>query len=84
MHYLYILYSEKIDQFYVGVSHDPKLRLKYHNLGKKGWTKRGVPWIIVFTKQYQDESSAMKKERFIKSQKSQLFIKKIVNGEYTL
>jgi len=42
--FVYILYSEKLDRFYIGSSYDPELRLHYHNLGKKGWTKAGIPW----------------------------------------
>ncbi|MFA4839986.1 MAG: GIY-YIG nuclease family protein [Candidatus Neomarinimicrobiota bacterium] len=81
---LYILYSEKIDQYYVGISSDPENRLFYHNLGKKGWTKRGVPWKLVFTKSYPFKESAGKAERYIKSQKSKTFICKIIQGEYVL
>ncbi|NQT34235.1 GIY-YIG nuclease family protein, partial [bacterium] len=43
-YYLYILFSDKIERFYIGVSHNPEKRLRYHNLFPKGWTKRGRPW----------------------------------------
>lgn len=82
--YIYILYSAKIDQYYVGIVNDPENRLFYHNLGLKGWTKRGIPWKLVFTKSYTSKEAAGKAERFIKSQKNKTFIEKIINGEYNL
>ena len=84
LHYIYILYSKSIDQYYVGISHDPETRLYYHNLGKKGWTKKGIPWELVFKKEFNDKNIAVQKEKFIKSQKSIEFIKKIISGEYKL
>ncbi|MDD5766249.1 MAG: GIY-YIG nuclease family protein [Candidatus Marinimicrobia bacterium] len=81
---LYILYSAKIDQYYVGISNDPENRLFYHNLGLKGWTKRGIPWELVFTKSYTSKEAAGKAECYIKSQKSKTFIRKIIQGEYVL
>lgn len=43
-YFLYIPYSEKLGQFYVGVSHDPEKRLHFHNSSLKGWTRRVRPW----------------------------------------
>jgi len=38
----------------------------------------------VFTKAYPDRISAMKAERFVKGQKSGIFIEKLISGDYTL
>ncbi len=35
-YFLYILYSESLDQYYIGISNDPARRLNYHNTGPKG------------------------------------------------
>jgi putative endonuclease len=45
--YLYILYSSKIDKFYIGHTSDLSLRLSRHNAGWGKYTKRGIPWEIV-------------------------------------
>ena len=84
MIYLYILYSKKIDKYYVGISNNPEQRLRYHNLGKKGWTKRGIPWVLLFQKAYSEKSEALRIEKYIKKQKSIKFINKIIIGEYML
>ena len=84
MYYVYILYSEKKDLYYVGSSKNPHARLKYHNTGKKGWTKHGTPWKIVFQKEFQDKKLATQKENFIKKQKSRKFIEKLISGKYVI
>ena len=35
---LYILYSKKIDRYYIGISENPRQRLISHNIYPKGWT----------------------------------------------
>ena len=80
--YLYILYSDKLEKYYTGISRDPEERLLYHNTSQKGWTKRGRPWKLIFTLEFSDRISAQRAERFVKSQKSKGFIKKLISGEY--
>lgn len=77
-HYVYILYSEKIDKYYIGSSHDPEMRLHYHNLGKKGWTRIGVPWKIVFKQEFPDRKTAMDREKYIKQLKDRNYIKNLI------
>ena len=84
MYFVYILYSEKLSKYYVGSSEYPKLRLNYHNLGKKGWTQKGVPWKLVFKKEFETKRIARQKENFIKRQKSGIFIEKLISGEYNI
>ena len=78
------MYSKKIDQYYVGSSHDPETRLYYHNLGKKGWTKKGIPWELLYKKEYEDKKTAMEKERYIKNMKDRNIIEKILSGELNI
>ena len=73
-HFVYILFSEKLNKYYVGSSHDPEQRLYYHNLGEKGWTRTGVPWKLVFKREYESRKIAMERERYIKKQKDRKFI----------
>jgi len=41
MYYTYIIYPDSKDQYYVGHTHDLKLRLERHNLGWSWSTKSG-------------------------------------------
>ena len=82
--YVYILKSDKVEKFYVGISQNPELRLKYHNSVEKGFTSRYRPWQIVWTKKYKSKSEAINVEKRIKSWKSSKMIKLVVNGDYDL
>ncbi len=77
-HYVYILYSEKLDKYYIGSSHDPEMRLHYHNLGRKGWTKSGIPWKMVFKHEFPDKKTAMQKEMHIKRMKDRKYIERLI------
>ena len=44
MHYVYILYSPSLDQFYRGQTADLEDRLARHNLGQEKATQSGTPW----------------------------------------
>ncbi|NOX88437.1 MAG: GIY-YIG nuclease family protein [Calditrichaeota bacterium] len=79
---MYILYSSKIDHYYVGISGSPEKRLQSHNEYPKGWTVRGVPWELVFQKVFPDRATAHYWERFIKKQKSRSLIEKVIAGEF--
>ena len=81
-YYLYILYSRRIDRYYIGVSSDPPKRLNSHNNYPTGWTKRGIPWELVFQKEFVSKQVAMRWEKFIKNQKRRDIIELITNGDF--
>ncbi|NDV47050.1 GIY-YIG nuclease family protein [Paludibacter sp. 221] len=78
MCYCYILYSEKIDQYYVGSTTDLEDRLKRHNTGRSKYTKRGLPWKLVYSQHYFSKSEAYQAEMYIKSQKSRKYIESLI------
>ncbi|WP_394342104.1 GIY-YIG nuclease family protein [Pontibacter virosus] len=41
-YYTYILYSEKVDRYYVGSCQDMETRLVQHNSGRNTSTKAGI------------------------------------------
>ena len=77
---LYILYSEKIDHYYVGYSNDIERRLSEHNRKKGKYTDKGIPWILVYTEVYESKKEAMDRERYIKSRKSKQFILDLISS----
>jgi len=80
--WLYIIYSGQIDRFYTGISNDPDQRILSHNQFPKGWTKRGVPWKLVFKKEFPNKKTALFWERKIKSFKSSNIVRKIINHQF--
>jgi len=75
---VYILYSENIDRYYTGVTNDIAWRLERHNQGWGRYTKRGIPWEVVYIEQYVNKTDAMKREREIKSRKSRRYIESLI------
>ncbi|MAT40139.1 MAG: endonuclease [Ectothiorhodospiraceae bacterium] len=69
MYTVYILYSESIGKYYIGYTADVEQRLAFHNNGSSRWSKRGIPWRVVYTEAHEDKRSAMRREREIKSYK---------------
>ena len=80
MYTLYILYSQTLDKFYVGYTNDPVRRLSEHNRIKGKFTDRGIPWEILYTEQYASKLDAMKREKYIKAQKSRFYIENLIRS----
>ena len=81
MYILYILYSEKLDRYYVGYTNDFQRRISEHNRVKGKYTDGGIPWILVYSESYDIKKSAMEREKFIKSRKSKQFIIDLISGK---
>ncbi len=83
MFYVYVLYSNKHDKFYVGHTPDPKKRLHEHNAYETGnkFTAKYQPWkMATYFPVSEDRGKAMIVERFIKKQKSRTFLKKVIDN----
>ena len=68
---VYILYSDRLDKFYIGFSENIDQRISFHNSEENlKWSKSGAPWVIYITIPCDTVSQARKMERYIKQQKS--------------
>ena len=77
---LYILYSTKIDQYYIGSTGDILDRLSRHNAGRSAATKKGAPdWIVMYTENYETRLEAVQREMQIKKMKSRIAIERLIN-----
>ena len=77
MYTVYILYSQKIDQYYTGYTNDLDRRLSEHNRRKGKYTDRGIPWILVHTEIFSEKNEAHEREMQIKAQKSRRYIEEL-------
>jgi len=69
MFFIYILYSQSADKFYVGQTPDVQKRLQEHNnpVEKTKFTAKFIPWeITLFFPVSESRADAMKIEKFIK------------------
>ena len=85
MYYVYILYSESADKYYVGYTSDINLRLKQHNeqMSFNTFTAQYRPWkIAALFSCGDDKSTANKLERFIKKQHSRKLLEKLINPNF--
>ena len=80
-HHLYILYSSRINKYYIGYTTNPSRRLEEHNSSKnKNWTRRGQPWELKFSKPYETERAAKKAEVKLKKLKNRKVIEQILES----
>ena len=79
-HSVYILRSERNGRYYIGYSADPERRLKEHNEGKVKATKYGRPWVLVYAEQFEDSTTARRREYKLKSMKSRKYLEAIIGG----
>ena len=82
MYYLYILYSESSDKYYVGYSSAPHRRLIEHNTSQStAYTSKHRPWTLKAIYSCGEiEFVAIQIERFIKKQKSRILLEKLIAG----
>ena len=81
MHYfVYILYSESLNRYYIGHTHHLDERLRQHNAGQTPSTKAGRPWRVVYQELHSDKSSAYQRELAIKGKKSRKYIEELIAG----
>ena len=77
----YILFSEKLNRFYVGYTGDLiKSRLAKHNAIHKGYTSKTKDWKVVWSEEFDSKTEAMKREKEIKKWKSRKMIEKLVQA----
>ena len=67
MFFVYALWSEVYDKFYVGMTTNPDKRLKAHNAGKSTYTKKFRPWKRFYLEEVVTKVEALKKEKYYKS-----------------
>ncbi|OYD16231.1 endonuclease [candidate division WOR-3 bacterium JGI_Cruoil_03_44_89] len=65
-YYLYALVNNN-GRIYVGISCNPKKRLKEHNSGKTKSTKGYRPWKIFFVERCNNRQEAREREKYWKS-----------------
>jgi len=79
MWFAYILYSNKLDRYYTGSTDDLEWRLERHNSGWGRYTKKGIPWKLVYNEEYFTKTEALKREREIKKKKSRKYIEGLIS-----
>ena len=80
MYYCYILYSPKLDRYYIGSTKDLQGRLRRHNSSGEGYTSTGKPWGLVYAENFTSKSGATDRELQLKSWKSSVKLRELIAG----
>lgn len=82
-YFVYIIYSQSIDKYYVGYSHNALERLEKHNLGATRSTRPGRPWSLVYLEECTEKRIAIQRENEIKKMKSRKYIESFIKSSST-
>ena len=83
IHFVYILYSEKLNAFYKGQTNDLNDRVCRHNEGLEKFTCNGVPWLLVWSTPKNSRQEAIALESKLKNltrKRLLIFINKYTSG----
>ena len=67
MFYVYILYSNTFNRFYIGQTSDVSARLQRHNSGYEKSTSPCAPWELMLSLEKPTRPEALKLERKLKN-----------------
>ncbi|MBL4655768.1 MAG: GIY-YIG nuclease family protein [Bacteroidia bacterium] len=81
MHFVYILFSEIINKFYIGHTSNLFERLRKHNSNHKGFTGKANDWKIMYQEIFESKNDASKREREIKGWKNRIKIEKLIESD---
>ena len=76
MFFVYVLYSPKFDQIYIGMTNNLERRLQEHNAGHNKSTKAYLPWKKIHTESFPTRIEARKREKYLKTQRGRELIRK--------
>ena len=70
MYFVYIIYSPKLNKYYIGFTADINDRLAKHNSKSKGFSNLGKPWQLVYSEKFDTKKEAMSREKQLKNWKN--------------
>jgi putative endonuclease len=74
----YILYSPRLDRYYIGPTDNIRARLQHQMAGNTAYTLQAADWQLVFLQEQATRAMAMRMEREIKRKKSRPTIQRYV------
>jgi putative endonuclease len=78
---VYVLYSETFEKIYIGQTIDIQGRLAEHNVGLSTYTKKFIPWKLVYTETLATRAESLKREKQLKTSRGRSFIWREIIGK---
>lgn len=82
-YYVYVLQSQKDNNFYVGYTNDIELRFEQHSNGLVESTKNRRPLVLTYFEAYIDQKDALSREKYLKTYYGRMFLKKRLKSYFT-
>lgn len=74
-YYVYVLLSEKDNQFYTGYTSDLRKRLNLHSEGKVVSTRYRRPLILIYFEGCIHQQDATRREKYLKSGNGKIYLR---------
>lgn len=74
-YYVYVLLSEKDNQFYTGYTANLKKRLNEHQSGKVLSTKFRLPLVLIYFEGCLNQQDATRREKYLKSGNGKIYLR---------
>jgi putative endonuclease len=84
MHFVYVLYSLKDHRLYKGSTSEISKRMLRHNSGGNSSTANRKPFVLVHLETFEDKSSALKREIYLKSAEGNFKLKEFLRKQKIL
>jgi putative endonuclease len=78
LYFVYILYSVKLDQYYIGSVQDVSERLKKHLANHKGFRGKVKDWQVKLIEEFGTKTEAMTREAQLKRWKNRARIEALI------
>jgi putative endonuclease len=78
MFFVYVLLSQKDNNFYIGFSEDITKRLTDHNAGRNTSTKSRRPLELIYYEAHLSKDDALRREAYFKTTKGKSTLKQIL------
>ena len=75
---IYILKSSISNKYYIGHTQNLDKRLERHNTGFSQYTKKFMPWKLIYTEDFETRGEAIKREKQIKRYKGGEAFKRLI------
>ncbi|MGO4920656.1 GIY-YIG nuclease family protein [Maribacter spongiicola] len=79
MYHVYVLRSEVDGRLYKGMTNDLQKRIEQHNLGRNKSTKGFLPWVLMYSEEFETRLEARNKEKYFKSGVGREFLRNLLN-----
>ena len=77
---VYVIFSAKLNKYYVGYSEDVTVRLEQHNNGVSAFTSKASDWELKYQENFDSREQAKFREQDIKRKKSRKYIEWLIEA----